>query len=187
MEKLIPRILGLLKLDNRYMEEVMADKNATGTGFAILAVPVVSLFLVEMLYLGEYFKFAGIGGHLFVLLRVIFFVWAMNFIANNYFEGKGDMFKSFRAIAYSQILYWIPVILIVLTMLLGIDLSFWSIWAYRLAIIWGLVVAYKVFQIEYRLKEQDAIVCLVITIVASYIFQFIFSKIFFSSFSMRYM
>lgn len=155
----------VLKLNKPKMAEVAAKPSATTLGIVILAVPAVLNFIfVSLAYRSFAIDFLWLA--VIPVALSIGMILALSFIAQKFFQGKGNHVGFFRVSAYASLASWITV-LPYLLILLGSVSGFSLLGALSLvAGAWMLVVIYHVLMEHHKLTQQNAVITIVIGIVA---------------------
>ncbi len=162
--------ISILKLDKAKMMSVAGRQSATKWGIFFLVVPA----LVNLVLSAISFP-SGFGSILsrFVLWPVVIPVlsflgglYLIHVAATKLFAAKADFWGFFRIASYSYLVYWltlIPALLMSVTFFVGGGLG---ALISLVASIWTLVVAYHVMTDYYKLNQQNAILALIIGVVA---------------------
>jgi hypothetical protein len=155
----------ILKLNKPKMTEVEARPSATTWGIVMLAVPaLLNLILISLAYrvfVVDYLWMAAIP-----VASSVAMIFALSLIAQKFFQGKGSNIGFFRVAAYASLASWVTVIPYLL-MLLGANSFFSLLGLLNLAAgAWMLVVTYHVLMEHHKLTQQNAVITIVIGIVA---------------------
>jgi len=168
--------VAVLKLDKAKMSALAVDANATKVGIAILLVPfVLNCILSAVLSGGFFFLYFRI---LLVSTLVSFgSIFALGFVAQSIFHSKGSLIGLFRIVSHAGIL----MILTVLPFLLGFLGSFNVFNLSGLislgASLWVLVVVYHALIHHFKMTAQNAVLTIVISVVAVAILQSLLGRI----------
>lgn len=168
----------ILKLNKLKMAEVAARPAATKWGFVIILAPVVVNLILMAIRMpsgfGSIFSAYILWPFVIPVASFVAMIFIINFVAEKVFNAKGDYWSLFKVLAYASIVLWVSVI----PWIIG---SFDSYQLFNLILfaggIWTLVVAYHWLMEHNKLNQQNAVVTLVISIVACVIVQSILGTI----------
>jgi len=168
--------VAVLKLDKAKMSALAVDENATKVGIAILLVPfVLNCILSAVLSGGFFFLYFRI---LLVSTLVSFgSIFALGFVAQTIFHSKGSLIGLFRIVSHAGIL----MVLTILPFLLGFLGSFNVFNLSGLislgASLWVLVVVYNALIHHFKMTAQNAVLTIIISVVAVAILQSLLGRI----------
>ncbi len=173
--------LAILKQDKMMIESVASRKSATGWGVLILLVPpVANLFLSSFQYK------AGLSSILSPYVFWVVFmpaislvgaIFALSVCAEKFFRRSVSHVRVFRVLSYASLFLWIgilPFLFEALGISLGLSL-FNLIWLVGFTLI--LAAAYQFLTSHHRLSEKDAIICLLVAVVAYFILSSVLGNI----------
>jgi hypothetical protein len=175
----------ILKFDKPTMAAVAARNSAKKWGFIMLAVPpVLNLLLSSMLFPSG---FGSIASSYFLANGYSFFgdssaIFAMSYAAERMFESKHGHWAFFKVLAYSSVFLWLSAIpfLLALTGLIEPTGLFDLVWT--VGVVWMFAVAYHLFLEWGKLSQQNAVIVLVVGVMAYMVFQFILGRILIGSY-----
>ncbi|MBU1446316.1 YIP1 family protein [Patescibacteria group bacterium] len=163
----------ILKLNEKKMQEIATRKTTATAALLFILIGVVAMGLGTQFMLPGWLR-PSMGymliSMLFNLVMVIVGIFALDFVANQFFKGKGDFGQLFRVFGYSYILM-IPYIL------LPVAPGLYSIIG-AVAGIWMLVVMFKTMGLIKKLNVVHTIFSLLIVGVALGIVMTIFMNVF---------
>jgi len=168
--------VAVLKLDKVKIASLADDRTATKAGVVILALPfVINCILSGVLAGGFFFLYFRI----LLVSTIVSFgsIFILGFVAKQLFHAKGDLMGFFRVISHAGIL----LLLTVIPFLLGL---FGSFNVFNLsglislgASIWVLVVTYNVLLQHFKLTAQNAVLVIIISVIAIVIVQSLLGRI----------
>lgn len=176
----------ILKLNRAKMAEVSLRPSSTMWGIIIIAVPAVINWILSSLtyesgFMSSFFGKFVFGSVFIPILSVVAVIFALSFIAQNFFKGKGNHIGFFRILAYASIALWVTVIPYLL-MALGIYAGDLYSLVSLAAAIWVFVVGYFALMDHHKLSQQDAAIALVIGVVAYLLIESILGRIIIGSY-----
>lgn len=167
----------VLKLNKDAMHKIALDEKATLMAFAILLAPFVINTVLGALQSTMFF---GLQMKIFLIpvLVTIGTIFLMSLAAQLVFKARGDHMAFFRVLGFAGIVSWVSVVTVLLGVL-GISNTYSLFNVLNLLVgIWVLVVAYHILMSYYKLNQQNAIITIVIGIVAALILQNLLGTIF---------
>ncbi len=160
----------ILKLDKAKMAQVAGNPAATKWGVFFLVVPaVVNLILSALTFpsgFGSIMSRYVLWPALIPVLSFIGGLYLIHVAATKLFKASGDFWGFFRIASYSYLIYWltlIPALLMTVSFFAGGGLGELI---KLVASLWTLVVAYHVMTDYYKLNQQNAVLALIIGVVA---------------------
>lgn len=168
--------LAVLKLDKIRMSALADDRAATTAGIVILLVPFALNAILSSVLTGPFF---------FLYFRILLVSALMSFgaiftlglVAQHVFHSKGNMIGFFRVISHAGLL----MIFTVVPFILGFFGSFNVFNLFNLisivAELWILVIVYNVLLSHFKLTSQNAVIAIIISVVALAIIQSILGRI----------
>ncbi|MBI4975726.1 YIP1 family protein [Candidatus Peregrinibacteria bacterium] len=172
----------ILKFDVHTMTIVSERKSATMYGGLFLGVPVVlNLILVSLNFpqgLGAMFSRFLFWPMIIPPLSLLGCMFVIGFLAKKSFSGAGNTEGVFRILSYCSAVAWfsIPVFVIAFLNILDPFKVLNMIWLVML--VWLFVVAYNMLIGYQKLKKEDAIVAMLVGIIAYLILQWFFGNVF---------
>lgn len=161
------------------MAEVAAKASATKWAIIVLAAPVVVNLILMMIRtpsgFGSFFGSYLLWTVLIPVLSFVGLIFIVDTIASKMYHAKSDFWGIFRVMGYASIVFWISV----LPWLLGGVLDVFRFYnlIVLLAGIWNLLVAYHMLLEHYKLKQQDVVITLVLSIVGYFIVNYILGSV----------
>jgi len=167
----------ILMLDKHEMERVAHDDQKTLVAFLFLAFPMVANVVLASLtvrHFSSYHFQALLGG----LVLSVVGIFLASYIAGKGFRGTAHHMGFFRTVGYGSFVGWLNMVVYVY-LLFGIGglsgvkgvISF-------IVGIWTLVVFYKALCNVHNLKDGDAVIVIVATIVGMLVIQGVFVRLF---------
>lgn len=176
----------ILKFDKPTMAAVAARNSAKKWGFIMLAVPpVLNLLLSSMLFPSGFGSIASrfiFWPMVIPSLAIVGAIFAMSYAAERMFESKHGHWAFFKVLAYSSVFLWLSAIpfLLALTGLIEPTGLFDLVWT--VGVVWMFAVAYHLFLEWGKLSQQNAVIVLVVGVMAYMVFQFILGRILIGSY-----
>lgn len=167
----------VLMLDKHAVSELSRDDQKTFMALVFLAVPVLANLILASVTVGHfsYFHLQALLGGLIISVLAIF---VASYVAEKGFHGTAAHMGFFRVIGYSSFVGWLNIITY-LFFLFGIPgLSGFRSTVSFIIGIWMIVVFYKSLRYVHNLKDGDAVLTMVATIIGILIIQGIFVRFF---------
>lgn len=151
----------ILKLNEKKMQDISTRKTTATAAFLFILIGTVSMSL------GMYFMFPSVWrpsvGYLLInivvsLASAFVTIFAIDFVASQFFKGKGNFGQLFRVIGYAYILM-IPYILLAVAPGLMSIISL-------VTGVWMIVVIYKIISVIKKLNPTHTIFTIIIVMVA---------------------
>jgi len=167
----------VLKLNKDAMHKIALDEKATLMAFAILLAPFVVNTLLGT-FQGTMFFGLQMKVFLIPVLVTVGGIFLMSLAAQLIFQARGDHMAFFRVLGFASIIGVVSVVAVLLSVL-GIS-SAYNLFSVVYYLVWigVLVVSYSLLMSYYKLNQQNAIITVVIGIVAMYLLQNILGTIF---------
>jgi len=173
LKKEFMNAIEILKLNEKKMEEVANNKSATVPALIFIAVGIIAMNL------GMYFMWPGwlrpemsylLISVVYNLVGAIVGIFAIDFVANQFFKGKGNFGQLLRVMGYTYI-SMIPYILVAvvptLTSIIGIVVG-----------IWMLVVFFRMMGVIKKLSALNTLFTILIVGIALGIVMTIIARVF---------
>lgn len=162
----------ILKLNEKKMQEVATSKTAAIAALLFILAGIVAMSL------GQYFMFSWLRpsvGYLLLsmaynLVGVIVGIFAINFVANQFFKGKGNFGQLFKVMGYAYIAV-IPFVLVAVSPVLMSILSL-------VVGIWMIVVSFKTMAVIKKTNVLNTIFTFLIVGVAFAIISTVIVRVF---------
>ena len=161
----IHRALAILKLDKKMMHEVANDEKATKVGTAFIVVPQLVALLLAVIFHGGFVGFIH-GRYLLAIVGSFLLIYGVYFVATKWFKGKGDLMQYFRPVAYTNVLSVLVPVLVLLSIISWGLASLIGV-VMLLVGIWMLIVSYYILLEAYHVTSKNAVITLVIAILAT--------------------
>jgi hypothetical protein len=181
VKSIVMEAVEVLKLNKAAISKVAADEKMTVWAFVILLAPFVVNTLLGAIQSVQFF---GLQMKIFLIpvLCMVGVIFLMSLVAQMAFKARGDHMAFFRVIGFAGIAGFASVIPVLLgTIGIADTYSFFNI-VNGLAGIWMLVVTYNVLMSYYKLNQQNAIITIVVGIVAAMILQSLLGTLFIGRF-----
>ncbi|MBU1992753.1 MAG: YIP1 family protein [Patescibacteria group bacterium] len=167
----------VLILDKHAMEGVSRDSQKTFMALVFLVVPTITNVVLASLTVRHFSSFhfqALLGG----LVMAIVGIFLASYIAEKGFRGTAHHMGFFRVIGFASLIGWLNMVAY-FYLLLGVSglSSIKSIVSFVVGI-WTLVIFYKALRYVHNLKDGDAVIVIVATIVGMLVVQGLFVKLF---------
>lgn len=163
----------ILKLNEKKMQEIATRKTTATSALLFILVGIVAMTIGQYFMFGSWYRpsmGSVIISMVIQLVGVIVGIFAIDFVATQFFKGKGNFGQLFRVFGYSYILM-IPYILLPLAPGLMSVISL-------VAGIWMLVVMFKAMGVIKKLNAMHTIFTLLIVGVAFAIVMSIMMSVF---------
>ena len=176
----------VLKFDKLTMAAVANRPSAKKWGFVMLAVPpVLNLILSSMLFpsgFGSLFSRFIFWPMVIPSMAIVGAIFAMSYAGERMFGSKHSHWAFFKVLAYASVFLWLSAVpfLLALTGLIDPSGLFDLVWL--VGIVWMFAVAYHLFLEWGKLSQQNAIIVVVIGVIAYMVFQFILGRILIGSY-----
>jgi len=173
--------IDILKLDTSKMHKVAAKKDATLYGTIILVAPVIfNVLLAGFSFpsgFGVIFSHFMFWPMLIPLIAIIVVIFGTSFVAEKMYKAKGSYIGFYRVVAYSSLVVWLSVAFFVLAIVLPIDPVGFLNLTWLVSVGWMLVVAYKMLQIHHKLKDNELVVVIAISIIGYFVVRGILGRV----------
>lgn len=154
-------VLAILKLDKAAMEKVaMRDGEGISMALVYLAIgavaPALGGVILGYTFLGATIRtdiVPGLIGALVSLVMAAVVIYVTSLVAEKLFKGKGKFPEFFRVLGYASLIKVVGFLTII--PLLG-----------TIAAIWLLVVSYMALTVVHKLDSTNAVLTIIVTIVA---------------------
>lgn len=170
----------ILKFNKPVMAAVANKTSAKKWGFIILAVPpVVNLILSSMLFpsgFGSLFSRFLFWPMVIPSLALVGAIFAMSYGAERIFDSKHGHWAFFKVLSYASVFLWLSAAPFVLALTGMIDPSGLFDLLWMVGVIWIFVVAYHLFLEWGKISSQNAIIVVVVGVLAYMLFQFILGR-----------
>lgn len=167
----------VLKLDKNVMHDLSHQGNKTGVALIFLLFPVIANVILAS-FTVRHFSYFHLQTLAYGFVISVFAIFLASYIAAKGFHGTSSHMGFFRVIGYASFVGWLNIITY-LFFLLGIP----GLSGFRSAVsfltgIWMLVVFYKALRYVHSLKDGDAVLVMVGTIIGVLVVQGIFVRLF---------
>ncbi len=180
VKKIYEKGLSLLKLDKKSISSVHSEKEKLPIAFGLFFLPsVINLVLTSLSYpsgFGSIFSSFVFWASLLPGMAIIGMVFFMSFFAEKVYKIKAQYLKDFNTLSFAAIILLVHSVFLLLA-LIGITFGGLTQLILLAASVWFLVVAKTMFMEIYKMKEQDAIVTVVVGFVAFYLIQEILGRL----------
>jgi hypothetical protein len=176
-KKELSKAFQVTMFEKHAMTEVSRDEHRTGMAFFFLVVPaLVNLFLASLTVRHfSQFHMQTLAGGLVISILAIFIA---SYIAEKGFHGTALHMGFFRVVGYGSFVGWLNIVTY-LFFLFGISgLSGLRSTISFVTGIWMLIIFYKALRNVHSLKEGDAMLAMIATVVAVLFVQGIFIRLF---------
>jgi len=151
----------IIKLNEKKMHEVSISKTSATAAFLFILIGVVSMSLGSYLMIPSPWR-ASVGflliSMLVSLVSVFVAIFAIDFVASQFFKGKGDFGQLFRIMGHMYVLM-IPFVL------LAVAPSLYSLIGLVFGV-WMIIVTYKAIAVVKKLNSTNIILTMIIVGVA---------------------
>lgn len=170
------QLLAILKLDKTMIKKVADNKKGGGTAALFLLIGTAVTPLAQMIFGVRLLNVtvrpdlvATLLSILSALIGIVLGYFVMTIVANKLFKGKGTFAQFFRVmglVAGINVVMLLAVFVPGLGALLGVVVG-----------IWGLVVGYTVLKTIFHLDNTNAILTIIVTVVAFFVINAILAAI----------
>lgn len=160
----VKNAIEILKLNKTKMHEVAKNEKANTVGLVFIILPSLLSLIIVVAAARGFIGWAH-GSYIMQMISPFLFFYAVHFCATQFFQGKGNVVEFFRVVSYTYVIYLLIPVLVLLSFV-SLTLAGLVGLVTIAAGIWALIVSYHILMETYHVTSANAILTLVIAIVA---------------------
>lgn len=159
----------VLKMNKTKIHEVSMREKATSVGIVFIVVPQILAAILTYITYSRLFGASGwqffVASGLVGIISPFLFIYAIHFIGNKFFQGKGQLLPYFRVVSYVNVVSILTPVILLLALVAPAIGGLAGLVALAVAI-WALVISYKLLMEMYKMTSTNTILTIIIAAVA---------------------
>lgn len=158
----------IFKMNKAKIHDISMREKATSVGIVFIAVPQILAAIMSTIVLSNLIGFNVqylIGSLIVGVVAPFLFIYAVHFVANKFFQGKGELMPYFRVVSYINVVTVLTPVILLLSLVVPALGALAGLVALVVGI-WALVISYKLLMEMYKTNSTNTILTLIIAAVA---------------------
>lgn len=179
-KKEIKDAIAIIKMDEDVMLSVSKRQHASWFGIGLFVVPMLlNLVFFSMSFpsgFGAIFQSFLLWSMIVPVAALLGTIFLISEVAKRLYKGQGDALEFFRAVSYVGIIYWLSLIPALFSGLGILNIGGLHNLVWMVTLIFVFAVSFKMLLKQHHLKQEDAVIVLLIGAFGYFVLQSVLGK-----------